>query len=316
MDQFGVQKPELKKIARRPELPAAAFHSEPFSAAASKATLHFWLGARVRELEGEAYSAFGVSKEAGGVHLGDVPAESSAALGELQADDLVQSINGRPVKRLTDLLRLRDAAAGQPLSVGIIREQQAHRLQIASYNYCVAETFANIDPGNGNLPSADRTAAIQQIHTRPDTRNEPPERLYDGGIAENYGPVFGNGVGGGAYKADLGALVSLAEVHTWSYDQNGNRGAQHYILFGSAAAADPGWDVEDRTKFSPIAEVDTRSVPVQRFLVTRIRNSAERPLGTFRWLVWVVYPVTGLDENTAYQEFQLIPTGDGGETAP
>ena len=109
---------------------------------------------------------------------------------------------------------------------------------------------------------------------------------------------------------DLGATTELAEVNTWSYQQNGNRGAQRYVLFGSDAAADPGWSVEDRTKFTPIAEVDTTSVAVQRFLATSIRRSGSRPLGTFRWLVWVVYPVTEIDENTAYQEFQIRAAGD------
>ena len=315
MDQFGVQKPALKKIARTPRLPAAP-EAGPSSAAASKAALHYWQGAQVRELKGEAYSAFGVSKEAGGVHVSDVPAGSQAALNGFQTDDLIQSVNDRPVKGLADLLRLRDAAAGQPLSVGMVREQQTDRLQITSYHYCAAETVADVDAGNLNPSSSDGQNAIQQIDTRPKTRNKPPERLHDGRIAENYGPVFSNGVVGGVYKADLGAVLSLAEVQTWSYAQNGNRGAQHYVLFGSDAEPDPGWDVEDRTKFTPIAEVDTRSVPVQRFLMTRVCSSKGRPLGSFRWLIWLVYPVTGLDENTAYQEFQIQPFAGGSEGAP
>ena len=85
----------------------------------------------------------------------------------------------------------------------------------------------------------------------------------------------------------------MSEINTWSYQQNGNRGAQRYVLFGSESAADPGWNVEDRTKFTPLAEVDTRSLAVQRFLATGIRRSDGRPLGAFRWLAWVVYPVTG-----------------------
>ena len=146
--------------------------------------------------------------------------------------------------------------------------------------------------------------------TQPDTNNEPPAVLHDGQLAETYGPVFGNGVSGGLYKLDLGAAVELAEINSWSYHQNGNRGAQRYVLFGSDAAADPGWNVEDRTKFTPLAEVDTTSVPVQRFVATGIRRSGGRPLGAFRWLVWVVYPVTGIGENTAYQEFQIKPARD------
>lgn len=53
LDQFGVQKPELKQIARTPELPAAAADSTSPPAAAAKAALHFWQGARVKNLQGE-----------------------------------------------------------------------------------------------------------------------------------------------------------------------------------------------------------------------------------------------------------------------
>ena len=309
MDQFGVQKPELKKIARTPELPAAAADSA-LSPAAAKAMSHFWQGARVKDLQGEEYSAFGVSREAGGVHLSDVPPGSAAARDGFKTDDLIQSINGRPVKRVTDLLSLRDAAAGQPLSVGIVRGQQTQTLRVESYNYGVAETSADGNFRIVPLASAAESVTIKRISTRPDTRNEPPAVLHDGQLAENYGPVFGNGVSGGVYKVDLGATTELAEINTWSYHQNGNRGAQRYVLLGSDAAVDPGWNVEDRTKFTPLAEVDTTSVAVQRFLATGIRRSGGRPLGAFRWLVWVVYPVTEIDENTAYQEFQIKPVRD------
>jgi len=309
MDQFGVQKAELKKIARTPELPADAADSAS-SLAAAKAMPHFWHGARVKDLLGEEYSAFGVSRETGGVHLSDVPASSAAARDGFATNDLIQSVNGRPVKRITDLLSLRDAAAGQPLSVGLVRGQQTQTLRVESYNYCVSETRADGSFCIVPVALAAQLVGIKQIRTRPDTRNERPATLHDGQLAENYGPVFGNGVRGGMYKADLGTTTELAEINTWSYQQNGNRGAQRYVLFGSDATADPGWNVEYRTKFTPVAEVDTTSVAVQRFLATSIRRSADCPLGAFRWLVWVVYPVTEIDENTAYQEFQIRAGGD------
>ncbi len=129
--------------------------------------------------------------------------------------------------------------------------------------------------------------------------------LHDGQLAENYGPVFGNGVIGGIYKVDLGETIELAEINVWSFDQNGNRGPQRYVLFGSEATDDPGWDVENSAKLTPIIEVDTRQVDVERFLATRIRRSGGRSLGSFRWLVWVVSPVTSNNENTAYQEIEI-----------
>lgn len=218
---------------------------------------------------------------------------------------MIQSVNERPVKCVADLLSLRDAAAGRPLSVGIVRGQQPQTLRVESYVHCVAETVADRDFRILPLASASDVVAIKRIATRPDTRNEPPAVLHDGQIAENYGPVFGNDVIGGEYKVDLGATIEVAEVNTWSYHQDGKRGAQRFVLFGSTAAEDPGWNARDATKFTPIAEADTTSLAMRRFLATSVRRGDGRPLGAFRWLVWVVHPVTGIDENTAYQEFQI-----------
>ena len=76
MDQFGVQKPELKAIARTPELPGVGQSGAEAAGTPRSRRATFWLQARVRDLDGEEYSAFGVSKESGGVHLVDVPAGS------------------------------------------------------------------------------------------------------------------------------------------------------------------------------------------------------------------------------------------------
>jgi hypothetical protein len=40
---------------------------------------------------------------------------------------------------------------------------------------------------------------------------------------------------------------------------------------------------------------------------TSIRRSTGKPLGSYRWLVWAVFPVTQENaENTAYQELQAL----------
>ena len=75
-----------------------------------------------------------------------------------------------------------------------------------------------------------------------------------------------------------------------------------FALFGSASVQDPGWDA---SKYTPIIEVDTTGIPVDKFLGTRVRTADEQSLGTFRWLMWVVEPVTEKGENTAFQEFQI-----------
>ena len=111
--------------------------------------------------------------------------------------------------------------------------------------------------------------------------------------------MFANGTVGGAYKADLGKAIKVAEVKTWSFNQNKNRGTHRFVLFGSTAAQDPG-------KYTPITEVDTTGTPVDKFLGTRVRAADVQSVGTHRWLMWVVDPVTEMGENTAFQEFQIL----------
>ena len=112
----------------------------------------------------------------------------------------------------------------------------------------------------------------------------------------------------GRYKLDLGATKRIARVNTFSYNQGGNRGRQRFVLYGSSATSDPGWNVEDLRRFIPIIDLDTRTVPQTDFVATSIRQSDGKPLGCYRWLVWDVRPVneTAGGENTAFQEFQVI----------
>ncbi len=101
--------------------------------------------------------------------------------------------------------------------------------------------------------------------------------------------------------------VSIAAVSTWSHNLGGVRGVQRFVLFGSNAPSDPGWNVNDRQTFTPIAEVDTADTAPGKFSRSRIRCAGKPSLGTFRWLVWCVSPATGKAENTAYQELQVTP---------
>lgn len=131
MDEFGVQSPALKALARTPKLPALriAIPTEPTKPAEKN---HSWQGAIVRNLEGEAYSAFGVSKDSGGVILMEVPAGSGAAKAGLQANDLVQSLNGTRVRNIDELLRIQKEAGAKSLSVGYVRNQQALTLSLGN----------------------------------------------------------------------------------------------------------------------------------------------------------------------------------------
>ncbi|HEY2786620.1 MAG TPA: PDZ domain-containing protein [Fimbriiglobus sp.] len=281
MDQFGVQKPALKAIARTPEFPKFQSGQTTPTVAA-----HFWLGMSVRELTGEEYSAFGVAKDSGGVQV------LRGANSGIETGDLIQAVNGQSVKTFADLMCRQNEAAGKSLEVGIVRKQQPKKERITTYPFVSKED---------GTPAVD-PVPIREITTKPATVNDPVATLTDGRLAESYGPVFANGTVGGAYKADLGQLIDIAEVKTWSYDLNKGRGTQRFVLFGSNVVQDPGWD---SGKYTPIIEVDTTGVPIEKFSGTKIRAAGDKSIGAFRWLIWVVQPVTPRGENTAFQEFQI-----------
>lgn len=309
MDQFGVRKPELRKIARTPKLPEVkAIGAPPVVAAEAPKSddVRYWQGARIRDIGGQEYSAFGVAKDSGGVHLQAVPLGSAAARDGFMTDDLLQSLNGNAVKCIADLLMRQNRATGQPMKIGLVRGQKAQTVRVERYVYVVAETSQTPD-GFAILPvkPADQVVAIRKIETQPATGNEKLETLSDGMLGLNYGPVFGNGTVGGLYKIDLGESVKIAEINTWSSNFEIRRGPQSFAVFGCNSPEDPIRDLSDRKKFTLIAEVDTIGTASREFQATGIRAAGGESFGNFRWLIWRVNPVTGAGENTSFQEIQV-----------
>lgn len=123
MDQFGVKKPSLKAMSKTPVIPSL-LKSSPAEAAAKARRLSNWLGMALQTLEGDAFSAFGVSREEGGVQLIQISKRSEAAKKGFLPDDLVQNINGRSVRTVEDLLAEVAKAGSETLRVRIIRNQQ------------------------------------------------------------------------------------------------------------------------------------------------------------------------------------------------
>src|ERR1035437_7096442 len=123
MDQFGVQKPELKAIARTTVLPGPT--QDAATTAGRGGRSRAWLGARVRNIadEGEM-SAFGLPGVAGVLVL-EIPAGSSLAKAGLQKTDVILSINGDKTADVATLLRQAPPLnAGQTFKVGISRNQK------------------------------------------------------------------------------------------------------------------------------------------------------------------------------------------------
>ncbi len=305
MDQFGVQKPELKAIARTPEIPK--IERLVRKSHVVKRANYAWQ-ARIRDISGLGdRSAYGLPDESG-VLLLDVPAASPAAKAGLRKDDVILACNGQPVRAAYDLQKLRDKAAGQKLTLLVSRKQKQVTVEVKDYAYVVTETLRNAEFKTVPLAPAAAVVPAKVSASGAPTNNDPIASLVDGKVGNGMGPMFGNGVINGMYKLDLAAVKSIAQVDTFS--RGGERGRQNFVLYGSSAASDPGWNVADPKLFTPVIAVDARQDA--EYKATSIRGSDGKPLGSYRWLVWAVFPIND-SENTAFQELQVIQARGGGK---
>jgi hypothetical protein len=124
-DQFGVQSPHLRSIARQPQLPRQA-SAVPMSLreTRSRATVS-WEGARVRNIVGLGeVSAMGAPGESGVLIL-NVEAGGAAAKAGFAEGDLILTFGGKHVDTVEDLLsytaRLLD---GQSTQVAVLRSYE------------------------------------------------------------------------------------------------------------------------------------------------------------------------------------------------
>jgi hypothetical protein len=123
MDQFGVQKPELKAIARTPQLPQPKIPAA--ATTARDVTPVKWLGANVRNIANEGeMSAFGLPGVTGVLVL-EVPADSALAKAGLRKNDVILSINGETTGNTASLLKQAPAwPTGSSVKIGISRDQK------------------------------------------------------------------------------------------------------------------------------------------------------------------------------------------------
>lgn len=92
MDRFGVRKPELKAIARVPQISQGKI-STPAAATRAADPVN-WLGANLRNITGEGeMSAFGLPGVTGVLVL-EVPADSILAKAGIQKNDVILAIEG------------------------------------------------------------------------------------------------------------------------------------------------------------------------------------------------------------------------------
>jgi hypothetical protein len=122
------------------------------------------------------------------------------------------------------------------------------------------------------------------------------------------------GTGGGRFQMDLGSVIDIAQVNTYSWHPN-TRGPQVYRLWASDGA-DPGFNPAPKTSidlaksgWKLITVVDTRSKEGDdggQFGVSIA--DARGSLGKFRYLLFDCYVTETADEfgNTFYSEIDVI----------
>ncbi|MCU0795792.1 MAG: PDZ domain-containing protein [Akkermansiaceae bacterium] len=236
MNQFGVKKPRLKALARTPEIPPLRRVRGPSSNI--PAIRFIWLGARLHSLQGEEFSAFGVSKEEGGVQLVDVPEGSVASVAGLLKNDLIQGINGEKVSNTNQLMASLLKLGSGSIRLRLIRNQSPLDLQLSGQPFTTAETSSEPDGFRKLIP---QSGSMVRVLSNTEVSNHPIESLIDGEINHGYGAVFANGVSDGAFLIDLGRARPIQSLSAWSFNQNGNRGRQIISFYGSNSATEPGW---------------------------------------------------------------------------
>lgn len=311
MDHFGVKKPSLRSIARTPEIPelqisnkASASSSQP--AVSPPPRESFWLGAKLKDLEGQEFSAYGVGADEGGVAIAALPNGSEAATLGLRDTDLIQGANGNRVKDIASFLQALAHIGDEPVTLTISRDQATQRLSLATSRYLVYETAEAASRFNQlDLPQK----PIGKVTANGPVSNQPVKILLDGELSENYGPIFPNGVSTGAYKLDLGSGKKIRAVTSWSHNKNRNRGAQKLTVYGSNSERDPGWDLTQGSQFTPLGSLDVTGRNREKYVAVSLRARAGESLGEYRWIVWSVSPISQQQENSALQELgvEVLP---------
>jgi hypothetical protein len=129
MDQFGVRPPALRAIARTPSFAPPATAEVAWSAASATT----WLGASIMTLTTvEEASAVGVALAGGGALVLDVSTGSVAARSGLRKGDLITGAAALPVKSAEDLLRITTAAAADPITLKLVRDQTERTIELQS----------------------------------------------------------------------------------------------------------------------------------------------------------------------------------------
>lgn len=125
MDGFGVRPPRLRALARQPVLPTFEVRPNLTKPDRPPEPVYGWRGARLRELRGEEFSAYGVPREAGGIVFSELSEKALAYRDGFRPGDLILAVDGRPVPTVFAFAAaLTDSAAAGSREFLVAREQQ------------------------------------------------------------------------------------------------------------------------------------------------------------------------------------------------
>ena len=125
MDEFGVQSPRLKSIARQPEMPAPIV-----SRSNSEAPIEVWQGVEIKNLTtlGER-SATGMDSERGVYVLSVNPLESMHT--QLKTNDVILKVNNQPTNTTQEFKEaLKEHKAGDKITLTVFRSQKEVSLSV------------------------------------------------------------------------------------------------------------------------------------------------------------------------------------------
>jgi hypothetical protein len=170
MDRYGVQKPSLKAIARTPEIPrigslvkTEVAHDEPF----------IWGGMVIRNIVGEEYSAFGASKEQGGIVVLKLLKGSELTDSGLKKGDLIQGVAGKAASSIEEFVKiLKSVKTASDLELSVRRHQKNIIFDIKRpKDLPVITTLASPDGSLSLLPGAALLSGDLRIQAKGEKTN-------------------------------------------------------------------------------------------------------------------------------------------------
>lgn len=132
MDQFGVQEPRLKRLAKTPRFSTVQGSLPTKDGTPLQPGVYSWLGMNVRAISGTEFSAYGVQEKTGGIAILEVPPNSEGGRAGMLPGDLLLRISDTATPETVEFVQSATKAAESGISVELtlFRRQKELRLKI------------------------------------------------------------------------------------------------------------------------------------------------------------------------------------------